>query len=328
MYLADTLSRAALNLPTPSDPQKEVFHCNSEDALEMFRVELETMELDSPDMYPSTLEEMKAETEADLSLSVLCMFVAHGWPSDKSQVPTALRHYYPLRDDLVLYNGVLCKSHKVLIPVKLQFTMLKKLHHGHQGGETMIRRAREVMYWPAKCLLCASYGSALPKEPMLSHEIPQGPWKFISQDLFKQGGRWYSVTVDHHSHWFEVDLLNEDITAANVISVTEARFARFGIPDIFLSDNGPQYTSQEFSIFAKTYGFKLITRSPYYARATSKAEAAVKEAKKMLKKSDLSTGLLDHRNTPPQGMTYSLAHRFLCRRTKSNLPISESLCHP
>ena len=47
MYLADTLSRAALNLPTPSDPQKEVFHCNSEDALEMFRVELETMELDS-----------------------------------------------------------------------------------------------------------------------------------------------------------------------------------------------------------------------------------------------------------------------------------------
>ena len=68
---------------------------------------------------------------------------------------------------------------------------------------------------------------------MLSHEIPQGPWKFISQDLFKQGGRWYSVTVDHYSVWFEVDLLNEDITAANVISVTKAHFARYGIPDIF-----------------------------------------------------------------------------------------------
>ena len=54
MYLADTLSRAALNLPTPSDPQKEVFQCNSED------VELETMELVSPDMYPSTLEEIKS----------------------------------------------------------------------------------------------------------------------------------------------------------------------------------------------------------------------------------------------------------------------------
>ena len=148
MYLADTLLRAALNLPTPSDPQEEVFQCNSEDALEVFRVELETMELDSPDMYPSTLEEIKAETEADPTLSVLCMFVAHGWPSDKSHVPTALRHYYPLRDELAVYNGVLYKSHKVLIPRKLQFTMVKKLHHGHLGAERMIRRAREVMYWP------------------------------------------------------------------------------------------------------------------------------------------------------------------------------------
>ena len=335
MYLADTLSRAALNLPSPSGPQEEVFQCDPEDNHEMFRVELEALELDSPEMYPSTLEEVKAETKADPTLSVLCEFVAHGWPSDKSQVPTALRHYYPLRDELAMYHGVLYKSHKVVIPLKLQSTMLKKLHQGHQGGESMIRRAREVMYWPgmqtailqesAKCSLCASYGPALPKEPMLSHEIPHGPWKFISQDLFKHGGRWYAVTVDHYSDWFEVDLLNEDITAANVISVTKAHFARYGVPETFLSDNGPQYTSQEFVNFAKAHGFKLITRSPYYARATGKAESAVKEAKKMLKKSDLLTGLLDHRNTPPQGMTYSPAQRFLCRRTKSTLPIAESL---
>ena len=45
----------------------------------------------------------------------------------------------------------------------------------------------------------------------------------------------------------------------------------------------------------------------------------------MLKKSDLLTGLLDHRNTPPQGTTYSPAQRFLCRRKKYILPISESL---
>lgn len=68
MYLADTLSRAALNPPTPWDPQEEVFQCNLEDALELFQVELETMELDSPEMYPSTLEEIKAETWADHTL--------------------------------------------------------------------------------------------------------------------------------------------------------------------------------------------------------------------------------------------------------------------
>ena len=198
----------------------------------------------------------------------------------------------------------------------------------------MVRLAREVMYWPgmqaailqesANCSVCASYNTRLPKEPMLSHGIPQGPWKLISQDLFKHGGRWYAVTVDHYSDWFEVDLLNDDISAANVISVTKAHFARYGISEKFLSDNGPQYVSQEFSNFAKAYGFQLVTRSPYYAKATGKAESAVKEDEKMLKKSDLLSGLLDQRNTPPQGMTYSPAQRFLCRRTKPILPVSES----
>ena len=61
MYLADTLSRAPLNLLTSSNPQEGVFQCNSEDT-GMFWVELETMKLDSLNMYPSSLKEIKAET--------------------------------------------------------------------------------------------------------------------------------------------------------------------------------------------------------------------------------------------------------------------------
>ena len=77
--------------------------------------------------------------------------------------------------------------------------------------------------------------------------------------------------------------------------------------------------------FVWVYDFKLIIWSPYYARVMGKAESCVKEAKKILKKSDLLTGLLDHRNTPPQGMTYSPAQRFLCQRTKSTLWMSATL---
>ena len=44
----------------------------------------------------------------------------------------------------------------------------------------------------------------------------------------------------------------------------------------------------------------------------------------MLKKSDLLTGLLENRNRAPQGMTFSPAQKFPCRRTKSSLPVSES----
>ena len=41
-------------------------------------------------------------------------------------------------------------------------------------------------------------------------------------------------------------------------------------------------------------------------------------------KSELRNGLQEHTNTPPQGMTYSLEQRFLCRRM-SILPVSEPL---
>ena len=105
--------------------------------------------------------------------------------------------------------------------------------------------------------------------------------------------------------------------------MTKAHLVHYGVPDKFLSNNGPKYISQESVNFSKEYVFKMITRSSYYARVTGKAESCIKEAEKML--SDLLTRLLDHQNTPPQDMTYSPAKRFLCRRTKSTLPMSATL---
>ena len=48
--------------------------------------------------------------------------------------------------------------------------------------------------------------------------------------------------------WFEVDLINENITAANVISVTKAHFACYSVPDSFLSDNGPHMSLKSLRI--------------------------------------------------------------------------------
>ena len=109
----------------------------------------------------------------------------------------------------------------------------------------------------AKYSLFARYRSALPKKSILSHEISQGPLQFISQDLFKKGGRWYSVTVDYYSDWCEADLLTEDVAAANVISVTKAYFARYVKLDTYLADSGPQSTSQEFFEFCEDLLFQV-----------------------------------------------------------------------
>ena len=149
----------------------------------------------------------------------------------------------------------------------------------------MICQAQEVIYWPGmqivilqestKCSLCASYGSALPREPIFSHEIPQRPWKFILQDLFKQGGHCYSVTFCYCYKGVLCPLW----------------YTRY----IVVRQWSSVYLSGIFEFF-QDLSFQVDY--PYYAGATSKAEAGIKKAKKMLKKNQtLPTGLLDGRNT-------------------------------
>ena len=130
MYLADTLSRAVLKQPAPSGTQEEVFQCYLGDTKELFSAELDFLELDSLEMQPTTLEEIRVATQGDRTLSVFCQFVAHGWPPDKSHVSAVVCHYYPCRDKLAVYHGVFYKSHKVVIPLQLQSTMVRY----HKGG--------------------------------------------------------------------------------------------------------------------------------------------------------------------------------------------------
>ena len=60
-----------------------------------------------------------------------------------------------------------------------------------------------------------------------------------------------------------------------MINHLKAIFARHGIPDTVISDNGPQYSSAEFVKFAEDWGFTHITRSPKYPKSNGEAERMV-----------------------------------------------------
>ena len=114
-----------------------------------------------------------------------------------------------------------------------------------------------------------------------------------------------------------------------VIVRIKAHFARYGIPAVCHTDNGPQFVSEEYASFAKDFGFRHTTSSPYHSQGNGKAEAAVKIVKSMLRKSaDIDKALLHHRNTPPQGHAFSPAQRMLCRRTRTTLPTNDQLLQP
>ena len=123
------------------------------------------------------------------------------------------------------------------------------------------------------------------------------------------------------------------VNTAGVTKVLRPMFARYGIPDTLMTDNGPQFDSAEFSTFAKKWGFKHDTSSPRYPQSNGKAENAVKTVKQLFTKCQ-ETGqseylaLLDWRNTPTEGLNTSPAQRLLGRRCKTRLPITESLLEP
>ena len=53
-------------------------------------------------------------------------------------------------------------------------------------------------------------------------------------------------------------------------------FARHGVPEIMVSDNGPQYSSEAYAKFAQEFQFEHITSSPHYPQSNGESERAVK----------------------------------------------------
>ena len=110
-------------------------------------------------------------------------------------------------------------------------------------------------------------------------------------------------------------------------------FARHGVPDVLVTDNGPQFVSAELASFPKKWKFEHVTSSPHYAQSNRKAENAVKTIKRLFTKckedgTSEFFALLDWRNTPTEGSGVSPAQRLMGRRCKTLLPMATSLLQP
>ena len=205
-----------------------------------------------------------------------------------------------------------------------------------------LRRARECIYWPRmstelrefilKCDVCLAHRPEQTKEPLEQHHFAARPWNKIGIDLCEFDGRNLLVAVDYYSNFIEVERLSTT-TSGSVIKPLKEMFARYGVPDTVVSDNGPQFDSGEFSRFANQWNFEHTPSSPRYPQSNGKAENAVKTVKRLFKKCKEAgisefQALLDWRNTPSEGMSTSPAQRFFGRRCRTLLPMSAGLLDP
>ena len=119
----------------------------------------------------------------------------------------------------------------------------------------------------------------------------------VATDLFELKDH-YLLAVDYFSQYPEVYKLS--LTTLNaIIAVLKSIFARYGIPEILRSNNGPQYAFKEFSEFAKSYRFNHLTSNPMFPQSNGQVERMVQTIKRLLKHSvDLHLAVLSYRATP------------------------------
>ena len=135
-------------------------------------------------------------------------------------------------------------------------------------------------------------------EPLIPSVLPSFPWQKVATNLFKWKAATYLLVVDYLSKYIEISKL-EGESSQKVIQKFKSIFATHGIPQQVMSDNGPHFSSIEFSSFTKAYRFVHTTSSPKYPQNNGEAEHAVCTIKNLLKKADDPyVALLEYRLTP------------------------------
>ena len=145
-------------------------------------------------------------------------------------------------------------------------------HATHIGVDGCMRRARETMYRPrmstelkeyiGKCDICMANRGIPGKEALQQHDFVARSWSKVGADLCHLQGRTVLVLSDYYSNFIEVENISK-ITTQGVSKGLKIMFSRYGVPNELVTDNSPQFSSADFSLFSKLWGFNHVTSSPH-----------------------------------------------------------------
>ena len=325
LYTADTLSRAPTTLPDADSNALQ-------DEVEGF-VSNVTKCLPATEGKLQTYRVFQASDPECVQIMKYCRF---GWP-EKHCISDGTKPYWVHRGLLTIQDGLLLFGSRIVVPRACRRETLDKIHSGHLGIQRCKLRVQQSVWWPGvskeieslvkHCRICART-TTTHKEPMIVSQLPDYPWQKVGSDLFEFNGHSYIVLVDYFSRFLEVIKLTATTTSA-IISIMKAVFSRHGIPELLISDNGPQYQSHEMKQFSQAYGFVHVTSSPHYPQSNGEAERAVQTAKRLLGRSeDPFVAVLSYNATPMPWCNLSPSELLMGRKLRSTIPQTTTVLIP
>ena len=284
------------------------------------------------------LKVIKEHTSIDPSLTAVRKAVESGDWTDKKVKP-----FLHIRDEIAVdnTNGVILRGTRIVIPADLQSRIVKLAHTGHQGVAKTKALLRQHAWFPNMdkavkdeidaCLPCQVNGPTNPPEPLLTPEMPKGPWQTIHADFYGplRTGQYVLVLIDKYSRYPEAEII-KSTSAKTVIPKLDAIFARHGIPYTLKSDNGPPFNSNELKEYLTKLGVKHETSTPDWPQGNSEAEAFMKPLGKAVKTAraenrnwvqELSRFLLSYRTTPHSSTNVPPSQLLFNRSVRGALPM-------
>ncbi|KFD59941.1 hypothetical protein M514_07281 [Trichuris suis] len=288
---------------------------------------------------PVTKQQLRQHSLKDAQISDVIKYLERGWPCRRNDISEEIRPFAERREELSYEDRILLWQGRIVIPKTLRPAVLQMIHDGHPGICAMKSIARFYVWWPGldsdieryvrNCSGCQENQARPPEVPLFSWNMPSEPWTRLHVDLagpFKNLN-WF-VIVDAYSKWLDVIPLRNTLSAT-IIKHCRRLFATFGLPRYIVSDNGPQFVSEEFTTFCRSNNIVHVRTTPYHPKTNGLAERAVRTFKERLAKAGeasemelcLQRFLFSYRNTPHATTGRSPAELLIGRRLRNQLDL-------
>ena len=259
-----------------------------------------------PEALDVTVQELQKLQETDESLE-RPHSIADGTPT------AAAGEEFFLRDGILYRNsgpGGIPGLEQLVLPRQLRPVVLKLAHDipmaGHLGRKKTTDRILQRFYWPGiyrdvrdHCRSCEQCQKGSPrgvrKAPLIPLPIMDEPFRRIAMDIVgplsrsSSGKRYILVICDYATRYPEAVALR-NIDANTVAEELLTFFARVGVPEEILTDQGTNFTSQLLAEVYSLLGVKPIKTTPYHPQTDGLVERFNGTLKAMLKKTASDEG--------------------------------------
>ncbi|XP_022784582.1 uncharacterized protein K02A2.6-like [Stylophora pistillata] len=182
------------------------------------------------------------------------------------------------------------------------------------------------------CSVCQDVRTSPPCAPLIPWKWATRPFQRIHIYFCQKGSDFFLVVFDSYSKLKEVKHLTP-VTTDKTITELRLILSQHGLPEELVSDNGPQFVSNEFAEFMYKNGIKHTLTPLYHPQSNGAAERSVRVVKEALVKQILEENksryikhrladfLLRYRTTPHSTTGATPAELLMRRRLRTPLTL-------